>query len=72
MNEMTKIWLVEMIDNEIKETNGNISNNTLWAHGSETPEIAENFIQTISELEDYKQLLLTMKNQIESEGKINV
>jgi hypothetical protein len=70
MDEMIKIWLIAMFDAEIKETDANISNNTLWAHGCDNPEDAENYTQTVCELEDYKRVLfrlreLTMKGELD-------
>jgi hypothetical protein len=72
MNELTKIWFTELLENEIKETNVNISNNALWADGSATMEEASLFKTNIRSLEEYKQFLLDMKDQVEREGKINV
>lgn len=72
MNEMTKGCLAEMLDTEIKDVNATISNNCLWAHGSETEEEAEMFTSNIRSLEDYRSVLLKMKEQIETEGRINV
>ena len=67
MTEMNKIWLLAMLDNEIEETNGNIANNTFWSLGSETPEIAEEYNQTLLDLEDYKQTLENIKKKIEED-----
>lgn len=64
MDEMIKIWLTEMLDREIKETNSNISNNVLWAHGSHTEPEAEMFTQNIASLEEYKEVLLKLKKQV--------
>ena len=72
MSEMIKIWLIEMLSSEIKETNANIANNVLWARGSTTPDSAENFANNISELEDYKSLLFKMKRQLIEKGSISI
>lgn len=72
MSEVVKIWLAEMLDNEITEVNGTISNNCLWLHSAEGTEEAEMFCENIASLEEYKSILLEMKKQVESEGKINV
>lgn len=72
MSEMVKIWLAELFHNEIEQVNGTISNNRLWLHSSENDEEAEMFMQNIESLEEYKQILLDMKQQVEEEGSINV
>ena len=72
MSEVVKIWLAEMLEREIKEVNGSISNNCLWMHSAETKEESEMFCDNVANLEEYKTLLLEMKQQFESEGKINV
>lgn len=71
MDEMHRIWLIEMLEREIEETNANISNNAIWANGSEDKCEVESFITNIRSLEDYKQILTNLKGSIE-EGKFNV
>lgn len=72
MSEIVKIWLSEMLEKEIKEVNGTISNNCLWMHSAETQDESEMFCENVASLEEYKTLLLEMKRQVELEGKINV
>jgi hypothetical protein len=79
MTDMTKDWLVEMLDREIKEVNGTISNHKLWAHADAVsgdgwvPESSlDSHIQTVLDLTEYKSLLLKIKEQIVVEGMIRV
>lgn len=71
MSENTKIWLLTMLHNEIEEVNGTISNNRIWAKGSDTFEDVSMYEDNIADLEEYKQTLEELKNQIE-EGTFNV
>lgn len=65
MSEMVKIWLAEMVHQEIEQVNGTISNNRLWLHSSESTEEAEMFTTNIASLEEYKTVLLQMQKKIE-------
>lgn len=65
MSEMVKIWLAEMVHQEIEQVNGTISNNRLWLHSSESTEEAEMFTTNIESLEEYKTVLLQMQKKIE-------
>lgn len=72
MNELTKIWFTELLEKEIKETEINIENNAMWADGSATMEESSLFKTNIRSLEEYKQFLIDVKDQVEREGAINV
>ena len=70
MNETVKIWLIDMIDAEIKEVTSNISNQKLWMHGVTDVETVAMFVSNINDLEEYKEILFTLRKQIYG-GKIN-
>jgi hypothetical protein len=72
MSDLMKIRLSAMLDTEIEQVKGMISNEALWAHGSETEEQAQMHTENIENLEEYKQLLIEMQEQVNKEGKINV
>jgi len=71
MSEVVKIWLSEMLERELKEVNGSISNNCLWMHSAETKEESEMFCENVASLEEYKTVLLHMQKKIE-EGNFTV
>lgn len=71
MSETIKIWLAGMVQNEIEQVTGTISNNNLWMHSSETEEEVEMFAENIANLEEYKLVLETIYKSIE-EGTFNV
>lgn len=71
MSEVTRMWLVTMFDSEIKEVDGTISNNRLWAKGCDSAEDAAMFEDNIADLEEYKEVLLKLREQA-VEGTINV
>lgn len=71
MSETVKIWLAGMVQNEIEQVTGTISNNNLWMHSSETDEEVEMFAENIANLEEYKSVLETIYKRIE-EGTFNV
>lgn len=71
MTEIMKIRLLAMVDTELEQVAGMISNETLWMHGSDTQEESQMHVDNIADLEEYKALLLRMKEQVE-EGKFNV
>jgi hypothetical protein len=71
MSETVKIWLAGMVQNEIEQVTGTISNNNLWMHSSETDEEVEMFAENIANLEEYKSVLETIYKNIE-EGTFNV
>lgn len=72
MGELTKIWFTELLEREIEEVNGTISNNCLWLHSSKTEEEAEMFSANIASQEEYKQFLLNLKSQVEKGDTVNV
>ena len=71
MSEVTRMWLVTMFDSEIKEVDGTISNNRLWAKSCDSAEEAAMFEDNIVDLEEYKEVLMKLREQA-VEGTINV
>jgi hypothetical protein len=60
-----------MVDAELKEIEGSISNNKIWMLGSDTQEEASMFEENIAELLELKDFLLNFREQI-VEGELNV
>ena len=71
MSDLIRTRLLAMVDAELKETEGSISNNKLWMHGSGTQEEASMFEENIAELLELKDFLLNFREQI-VEGELNV
>jgi hypothetical protein len=64
MSDIMKIRLLTMIDNEMKQVVGAISNESLWADGSTTEEETQMHYDNVADLEEYKSLLLRMREQV--------
>jgi 20S proteasome alpha/beta subunit len=60
-----------MVDAELKETTGSISNNKIWMHGSDTQEEASMFEQNIEELMELEDILKIIRERI-MEDTLNV
>lgn len=71
MTDLMKIRMLAMLDNEIEEVNGSISNELLWSQSSATAEEAEMFADNVENLTEYKAVLSKMREQVE-EGTFNV
>lgn len=56
-NEVVGIWVVNMIREEIEETNETIKNEELWVLGAADEEEAEMHRQNIEELKEYLAVL---------------
>lgn len=67
MSDIMKIRLLTMIDSEMREVVGAISNEMLWANGSDTEEQMQMHYDNVAELEEYKSLLLRMREQVVEE-----
>ena len=67
MSEIMKIRLLTMIDEEMKQVAGMISNETLWMHGSNTQEESQMHVDNLADLEEYKALLLRMRDKVVEE-----
>lgn len=63
--------LLSTIDTELKEVEGDISNNKVWASGSDTHEEEMMFDDNIADLKEYKAVLLSLREQL-VEGELNV
>lgn len=71
MSELMKIRLLAMLDEEIKEVEGSISNNRLWMLGSDDEDDMVLFQSNINDLEEYKEALQKMRVQV-MRGEFNV
>lgn len=71
MSEIMQIRLLAMIDAEMKQVVGMLCNETLWMHGSSDMEQTQVHVENIANLEEYKSLLLRMREQV-VEGEFNV
>lgn len=71
MSDLMKIRLLAMLDEEIKEVEGSISNNRLWMLGSDDEDDMVLFQSNINDLEEYKEALQKMRVQV-MRGEFNV
>lgn len=71
MTDLIRTRLLAMVDAELKETEGSISNNKIWMHGSDTQEEASMFEENIAELMRLSKFLLKLREQI-VEGELDV
>lgn len=71
MSEITQIRMLAMIDAEMKQVVGMISNERLWAQGAANQEEHKMHAENLVDLEEYKELLLKMRGQV-VEGEFNV
>ena len=71
MSDLMKIRLLAMLDEEIKEVEGSISNNRLWMLGSDNEDDMVLFQSNINDLEEYKETLQKMRYQV-MKGEFNV
>ncbi len=71
MSDIMKIRMLSMLDEEIKEVEGSISNNRLWMLGSDDEDDMILFQSNINDLEEYKETLQKMRTQV-MKGEFNV
>lgn len=64
MPDLMRTRLLAMIDAELKETEGSISNNKLWSLGSKTEEETEMFEGNIAELAELQDFLLRLRELV--------
>lgn len=65
MTEMIKIRMLAMIDRELEDVKGNITNNEVWKQGSTSEEEAQMFDENITDLEVYTEMLLELRENVE-------
>lgn len=68
MSDIMITRMLAMLDAEMKQVAGMISNESIWAYGSSTPQM---HIDNIKELEEYQEVLLKLREQV-VEGELNV
>jgi hypothetical protein len=71
MSELIKARMLSMIDNELKEVSGDLSNNRIWRDGSETQEDSSMFEENMCDLVEYEEMLLEIREKV-AEDKFNV
>lgn len=71
MSETVKLWLLAMLEGELKNVDSDISNNRLWQKGCSDDETTMMYEQNITDLEEYKEVLSQMRGQVEK-GTLNV
>lgn len=67
MNETVKIWLENLINNEIDDVLGNIENRKIWLLESSDKETSQAQLEDLSLDNEYLTALKTLKNRIERE-----
>ena len=67
MNETVKIWLENLINNEIDDVLGNIEIRKIWFLGSSDKEILQAQLEGLSLDNEYLIALKKLKNRVERE-----
>lgn len=67
MNETVKIWLENLINNEIDDVLGNIENRKIWLLESSDKETSQAQLDNLSLYNEYLIALKKLKNRIEME-----
>lgn len=62
MRMMCKILLSDLYDREIAETKCNIENYNVWIRGTKDEDERVSFMQTVSDLEAYIEVLQELRN----------
>ena len=65
MTDIMQIRLLAMLDNEIEQVTGNISNEKVWALGATSEEDYQMHTENIEDFEEYKALLLIIRTRVE-------
>lgn len=67
MNETVKIWLENLVNREIDEVLGTISNSKIWLLGSSDKEAIQAQLDNLFLHDEYLTALKILKNRIERE-----
>ena len=67
MNETVKIWLENLINEEMDDVLGTIKNSKIWLLGSNNKEDFQAQLDNLSLYNEYLIALKTLKNRIEME-----
>lgn len=67
MNETVKIWLENLVNREIDEVLGTISNSKIWLLGSSDKEAIQTQLDNLFLHDEYLTALKILKNRIERE-----
>ena len=65
MSEIVRIWLTDLFEREIADTECDIANNELWVKGANTKDEEFGFLQNIEELKEYKEVLEQMLKEVQ-------
>lgn len=71
MSNLMRVRMLAMIDAEMKQVAGMISNESIWACGSSTEEDSQMHAENIADLEEYQEVLLRLREQV-VEDELNV
>jgi hypothetical protein len=71
MSDFMKIRMLAMIDEELNEVQGSISNNKLWMFAAADAEEVSMCSENLVDLEDYKKVLMKMRVQV-NDGTFNI
>jgi hypothetical protein len=71
MTELSKRWLIDLLENEIKETVASIKNHKVWLKGCTGPSEIAMLEDNIQQLYNYHETLNNLQERIE-ESEINV
>jgi hypothetical protein len=64
MSDLMKTRLLYMIDTELEQVRGSISNNKIWLTGCVSPAEEVMFEQNIADYEEFKEVLLNMRKKV--------
>lgn len=67
MNEMVRIWVEKLFDQQISETKESIGNERLWMHGANSEEEVRSSIDNLANLNEYLIVLKKLKKFAEEE-----
>lgn len=70
MNELSKIWYLDMLSREIKDIKEAIANETLWLNAAENAEELNMSQENINAQEEYLQLLQEKYQQLIEEFQL--
>lgn len=71
MTELSKLWLIDLLENEKKETLDNIKNHKVWLKGCTDPSEITMLEDNIQHFYNYHETLNNLQERIE-ESAINV
>ena len=67
MNEMVRIWVEKLFDQQISEIKDSIRNERLWMHGANSEEEVRSSIDNLANLNEFLIVLKKLKKFVEEE-----